>query len=180
MNRHVVDITTKASFVARKQQCGAGLMEFGVGFAVLAILIFILLQRMQFYQGQAEQAQVATVVAGVRSSLDIKLAQRYLPGKQVDPAALAEQNPFDWLDRKPANYLGEFFAPAEQGLEPGNWYFDRRGKVLVYLLNQRKTFGDAVQKRLKFKVKLFRLPTSIAKPSGAPDTGGVTFEPVTD
>jgi len=180
MNCLVVNFTTKATFVARKQQCGAGLMEFGVAAAVLAILIFILLQRVQFYQGQAEQAAVATVVADVRSSLGAKLAQRYLPGKELDMAALAEQNPFDWLARKPANYLGEFFSPDERELEPGNWYFDRRGKVLVYLLNQRKTFGDAVQKRLKFKVKLFRLPTSLAKPSGAPDTSGVTFEPVTD
>lgn len=180
MKRHVVNFTRQAIFVARKQQLGAGLMEFGVAVAVLAIMAFMLLQRMQFYQARAEQADVATVVAGVRSSLDVKLAQRYLPGKEVDMAALTEQNPFDWLARKPANYLGEFFSPVEQDLEPGNWYFDRRSKVLVYLLNQRKTFGDAVQKRLKFKVKLNRLPTSIAKPPGAPDTGGVTFEPVTD
>ena len=180
MKRHVVNFTRQATFVSRKQQLGAGLMEFGVGIAVLAILIFILLQRMQFYQAQAEQADVATVLAGVRSSLDIKLAQRYLPGKELDMAALAEQNPFDWLARKPANYLGEFFSPDERELEPGNWYFDRHGKVLVYLLNQRKTFGDAVQKRLKFKVKLLRLPTSIAKPSGAPEPSGVTFDPVTD
>jgi hypothetical protein len=180
MKRHAVNLTTKATFVARKQQCGAGLMEFAVAAAVLAILIFMLLQRMQFYQAQAEQAAVAQVVADVRSSLDARLAQRYLPGKAVDLAVLAGQNPFDWLDRKPANYLGEFFAPGERELEPGNWYFDRREKVLIYLLNNRKTFGDAVQKRLKFKVKLFRLPSLLAKPSGTPETSGVTFDQVTD
>jgi len=180
MNCLVVNFTTKASFVARKQQCGAGLMEFGVAAAILAILTFVLLQRMQFYQGQAEQAAVAAVVANVRSSLGAKLAQRYLPGRAVDMAALAQQNPFDWLQSKPANYLGEFFAPNEQELEPGNWYFDRHRKVLVYLLNQRKTFGDAVQKRLNFKVKLSCLPAPPAKPSGTPETSGVTFDQVTD
>lgn len=135
---------------------------------------------MQFYQAEAERAAVQLVVANVRSSLDVKLAQGHLPGRTVDLAALTGQNPLDWLDHKPDNYAGEYFAPTTQEVAPGNWYFDRHDKNLVYLLNNQKTFGDAVQKRLRFKVKLFRLPSSPAKPSGAPDTSGVTFDQVTE
>lgn len=170
----------KAMFVAFKQQRGAGLFEFGIAVLVVGILIFMLLQRMHFYQAEAEQAQVQMVTADIRSSLDAKLALGHLPGHWVNLDELMQQNPLDWLDKKPDNYAGEFFAPTTQDIAPGNWYFDRHDKNLVYLLNNQKTFGDAVQKRLRFKVKLIRLPSTLAKPSGTPDNGGVTFDQVTE
>ena len=169
----------RARIVALQQQCGAGLMEFGVVVAILGILMFILLQRVLFYQAQAEQVAVAQVVADVRSALHLRVAERNMAGRRLDMTVLAEQNPFSWLERKPANYAGEYYSPSPQDVAPGNWYFDRGEKVLVYLLNNEKSFGGASVKRLKFKVKLLRLPTDNAKPSGAPEIDGVAFDQVT-
>lgn len=164
----------------RWRQRGASRFEFAVTAAILAILAGVLLERVRFYQEQAELVAVRQVAANIRTALDVKVAQGRLPGHGVDLALLAGQNPIALLDRKPANYLGEYYSPDNAELPVGNWYFDRHDKTLVYLLNKRETFRNASAKLLKFKVKLFRLPTNVAKPPGASDTAGVTFEQVND
>jgi len=166
-------------FVTAKQR-GASLLEFGVAVAVVGILATILLQRLFYYQGEAERVAVEHTVANVRSALEFKVAQGKLPGGSIDLTILAEQNPLNLLKNKPANYAGEFFQPSDDDVGKGNWCFDRYDKSLIYLLNNGNSFRDAPSKRLKFKVKLFRLPYSPAKPSGAPELDGVAFEQVKD
>lgn len=164
----------------RWRQRGATRFEFAVAVAILAILAGVLLERLAFYQDRAELVAVQQVTANIRAALDVKVAQAQLPGRGVDLAQVTMQNPIALLDRKPANYLGEYFSPNNAELPSGNWYFDRRDKTLIYLLNNRESFGNAPAKLLKFKVKLLRLPTTVAKPSGASENAGVTFEQVND
>ncbi|MBA5687541.1 hypothetical protein [Rugamonas apoptosis] len=164
----------------RWRQRGVSRFEFAVAAAILAILAGVLLERVAFYQEQAELVAVQQVAANIRTALDVKVTQAQLPGRSVDLALLSEQNPIALLDRKPANYLGEYYSPDNAELPVGNWYFDRYDKTLIYLLNKRETFGNASAKLLKFKVKLFRLPISVAKPPGTSETAGVTFEQVND
>ena len=166
-------------FVTGKQR-GASLLEFGVAVAVVGILATILLQRLFYYQGEAERVSIEHTVANVRSALEFKVAEGRLPGGSIDLTILAEQNPLNLLKNKPANYAGEFFKPTDSDIGKGNWCFDRYDKSLIYLLNNGNSFRDAQSKRLKFKVKLLRLPYSPAKPSGAPELSGVAFEQVKD
>jgi general secretion pathway protein G len=172
---------SRERFVAWEQQRlqqGFKLFEFAVAVAVFAILLTVLLQRLSFYQDDAEDVAVRHVVANIRTALDIKLAEGRLPGNTVDLTILSEKNPLDLLTKKPANYLGEYSAPADKDVTPGNWYFDRQDKTLVYLLNVRSSFGSTQLKRLKFKVKLLRLPKNPAKPPGAAQPVGLAFEQV--
>jgi general secretion pathway protein G len=166
-------------FVTSKQR-GAGLLEFAVAVAVIAILILILLQRVFYYQGEAERVAIQQTVANVRTALEIKVVEGKLPGRSINLVDLAEENPLNLLKNKPVNYVGEFFQPTDVDIGKGNWCFDRRDKSLIYLLNNGNSFGDAQSKRLKFKVKLLRLPHSPAKPSGTPEPTGVAFEQVKD
>lgn len=145
---------------------------------VIGVLAVILLQRLFYYQGEAERVAVEHTVANLRTALEIKVAQGKLPGGSIDLANLAEQNPLNLLKNKPTNYAGELFQPTNDDIGKGNWCFDRHDKSLIYLLNNGNSFLDAPTKRLKFKVKLFRLPHSPAKPSGAPEFEGVAFEQV--
>ncbi|TFW22395.1 type II secretion system protein [Duganella callida] len=168
-----------AMFVTPKQH-GATLLEFSVTVAVTAILMTVLLQSMFFYQDRAEEAAVRQTIANVRSALEIKVATGKLPGRSVDLTILAEQNPLDLLKEKPANYVGALFHPGDGDIGVGNWCFDRADKTLVYLLNNRNSLVDAQTKRLKYKVKLTRLPQLSARPSGTPDAVGVAFEQVKD
>jgi type II secretory pathway pseudopilin PulG len=162
----------------RRAQNGFKLFEFAVATAIFAILVTVLLQRLWFYQGEAERVAVQQVVANIRSALEIQVARGRLPGQQLNLTILTEQNPLLWLADKPPNYAGEYFSPTDQEVAVGNWYFDRHDKMLVYLLNNRNSFGGTELKRLKFKVKLFRLPKSSAKPTGTSDPDGVAFEQV--
>jgi general secretion pathway protein G len=166
-------------FVTAKQR-GASLLEFAVAVVVVGILMGLLLQRLWYYQGEAEQAALQMTVASVRTALEIKAAQAKLPGRSTDLTFLTEENPLDLLKAKPANYAGELFSPSNEDVGAGNWCFDRTDKSLIYLLNFGNSFIDAQTKRLKFKVKLLRLPHSPAKPSGAPETVGVALEQVKD
>src|ERR1700758_2555130 len=115
-------------FVAIKQQRrqnGFKLFEFAVAAAIFAILVTVLLQRMWFYQGEAERVAVQQTVVNIRTALEIKVVQGRLPGRQVDLTMLAQQNPITWLSEKPVNYVGEYFSPTDQEVAVGNWYFDR-------------------------------------------------------
>lgn len=165
-------------FVACKQhrsQKGFKLLELAVATAIFAILVTLLLQRLWFYQEQAEQVAFKQVVANVRAALDIQLAQGHLPGHHVDLTMLSQQNPLDWLAEKPANYLGEFNGAPPVKAGGGYWYFDRNANSLIYLLKIRESFGTQQLKPLKFKVELLRLPKNPAKPHGAADVDGVAF-----
>jgi general secretion pathway protein G len=167
------------TFVTQKQR-GASLLEFALVVLIVGILTTVLLQRIWHYQGEAAEVAMRTTVANVRTALEIKVANGKLPGGTIDLTILAEQNPFDWLKDKPANYAGAYFSPSDADIGAGNWCFDRTDKSVIYLLNIRESFLDAQTKRLKFKVKLLRLPHSPAKPSGAPEPLGVAFEQVKD
>lgn len=173
------NFTFSATFVAfrqRRKQGGASLMEFAVAVSVAAILIGMLLSRLSAYQGEAERVALQYTVSGMRSALQIRQAQARLPGHALNLAQLAEQNPLELLERKPKNYLGEFYSPDVRELAPGNWYFDRDKRILVYLLNEKGVLGNSSLKLLQFKVKLTRLPPSPAKPPSAPETPGATLE----
>ena len=167
------------TFVTRKQH-GASLLEFALATTIVAVLATILLQRIYYYQGEAEAAALRMTVANLQAALEIKVAQGKLPGRTFDLTILTEQNPFDWLKSKPVNYAGEYFSPSDSDIGAGNWCFDRADKSMVYLLNIRESFLDSRKKRLRFRVKLLRLPQSPAKPSGAPEKLGVAVEQVKD
>ena len=167
------------TFVTQKQR-GASLLEFALVVVIVGILTTVLLQRISHYQSEADEAAMRLTVANLRTALEIKVAHGKLPSGMIDLTMLAEQNPFDWLKDKPANYAGQYFSPSDADIGEGNWAFDRSDKSVIYLLNFSTGFLDAPTKRLKFKVKLLRLPHSPAKPSGAPEPLGVAFEQVRD
>lgn len=172
-------LTLLPTFVTQKQH-GASLLEFALVVVIVGILTTVLLQRIRHYQDEADAVAVRMTVANLRTALEIKVAHGKLPGGTIDLTILTEQNPFDWLKDKPANYVGEYFSPSDADIGEGNWCFDRTDKSVIYLLNLRSGFLDASTKRLKYKVKLLRLPHRPAKPSGAPEPIGVAFEQVKD
>ena len=137
---------------------GFTLFEFAIGVSVMAVLVTVLLQRVQFYQQQGERLAMEQVVVALRASLVAKVASLYVNNKSDEIARLAEQNPMSWLERKPKNYLGEFYAPSVKDIAAGNWYFDRASKNLVYLLEDGNYFPADKVRTVKFKVRLGRLP----------------------
>ncbi len=150
------------------RQRGFTLFELAVAASVLAVLVAVLANRVLFYQEQAEIVAAEQLIGTLRSALQFKNAQLLITRRADALSALAEESPIGWLSEKPANYLGEYYAPDLEKMPRGNWYFDRADKTLVYVLGDSPSFAARPPNLLKFKVKLARLPTAPAKPSGSP------------
>ena len=97
------------------------------------------LERVSYYQEYAEKMEMELTVRNIRTGLRYKIADLIMNNRLPEMATLADENPIDWLEQKPANYRGEFDgAPAEAS--SGSWYFDRRNRQLVYTINHRRHF----------------------------------------
>jgi general secretion pathway protein G len=154
-----------------KNCCGFTLLEFAVAAGLLGLLAAALLSRVLFYHAEAERVAAEQLVGTLRSALQVRAAQASAaPGGQ-GLGRLADENPIGWLSEKPANYLGEYYAPPLEELPSGNWFYDRRDRSLVYLPAAYKSFSFQTSKFLKFKVKLFRLPTPRGGGLGNPNQG---------
>ena len=142
---------------------GFSVLELAVAVTVIGILTFILLRRVVFYQEQAERVAAEQVVDTLRSALRLQVAHLVLNGSEHDVAGLADQNPMDWLEKKPANYRGEFYSPGANLLVPGTWYFDRTDRKLTYLFHHPELISNNAQKQLNFQVKLVTIEFSAAR-----------------
>ena len=146
--------------------CRAGrgftLFELAVVVAVIGVLMVVLLSRLAFYRDQAERLAYEQTMTALRTEVQLQTYALMIAGRTKDIAALAGQNPMNWLAQKPANYLGEFDAPDVKKLASGNWFFDRSDGILVYLLNQRTIFDREDSELPKFKVSLTKGSESVA------------------
>jgi general secretion pathway protein G len=94
---------------------------------------------------------------------------------------LVQDNPMNWMQKKPANYAGEFYEPTPLTVSPGNWVFDLKSRDLIYVLNNTNYFkpGSDGKKWIRFRVAInqeaSRLPSLQNAP---PELTGILFEPV--
>ncbi len=176
-------LSRKSNIVAlaqRRWQHGAGYFEFAVVAIIFAVLCGVLLQKLNFYQLEAERLAVQQVVTSLRAALASRAASLYLKGNEAEMLSLARQNPMDLLERRPQNYAGEISGQDTRAMEAGQWYFDRSTATLSYVLNKRSFFGESGAKRLNFKVKFAQHPSNITNIHEGPGPGGVTLEQIDD
>ncbi|MEW6687728.1 MAG: prepilin-type N-terminal cleavage/methylation domain-containing protein [Pseudomonadota bacterium] len=126
---------------------GFSLFELAVALALIAILAALLLERMTYYQEQAEKVNMEQVAMDIRSSVNLRVAELVLENRFAELDALAQQNPLDLLHRKPQNYLGVLSDPAPEAVAPGNWYFDKQTKEVVYCADLGRFFAPDTQGR---------------------------------
>jgi len=141
-----------------RMRAGFTLLEFAVTLLVAAAVSAFLLNRFDFYREQAEMAATRQLVGALRTALQVRSAQLQAQGQHDALRTLAQDNPMNWLDRKPDNYLGEFEALNPQKIGRSGWVFDARDKSLVYLLPNAETFSFGTARLLRFKVEFSRAP----------------------
>jgi type II secretory pathway pseudopilin PulG len=142
---------------AREHGRGYTLIELAVCVGVLAALVGMLLLRTQSYAAQAERIAVDQTVASLRTALRLRVADAGRPDRPYRPERLVNENPFDWLDHKPDNYLGEYYSVETEKIPVGNWVFDRRDKTVAYLPKTAGFSYTNATKFLKFKVESAQL-----------------------
>ncbi len=140
----------------RQRVQGFTLLELVVVIVIISTLTAVLLDRILFYQEAAERAAMEQMAGTLRSALHLQIADRLIKGKTRDLPLLAEDNPMDWLAEQPTNYVGVRFNPKPGAVPKGDWYFDLKGKELVYIVARGSHFmpDKAGHKEVRYKVRL--------------------------
>ena len=142
--------------MSKYRQEGFTLIELVVVISIVVILIGALLNRVWYYQEQAEKTAMEQVVGSLQSALTMEYGSLMARGKASMVSELLVENPMDWLQRKPENYSGEFYAPTPRSVAPGHWVFDLRSRELIYVVNRGEHFtpGPDGYKWVRYHVSL--------------------------
>ncbi|WP_426211863.1 type II secretion system protein [Massilia sp. TWP1-3-3] len=157
---------------------GFSLFELAVTVAIIGVLAGVLLSRIQLYQEEADRVAMESVVGVLRSALSMKAGQLVAQGKQDQLSKLTSINPMDLLAQKPANYLGEFNTPQKEKISRGNWYFNRKKLLLVYIARTGATFQVSDPRQFEFKIDVLRDLDGANGPKPAETSNSTTIEGV--
>jgi len=118
---------------------GYSFVELAVAVAIICVCCAVLLHRLQYLQEYAEMTAMQLTVANVRTGLRYKTGDLLIRDKVSEIPTLADENPVNWLENPPQNYLGEFDRRPDTDMR-GKWYFDKTRHELVYTINNRRHF----------------------------------------
>ena len=172
---------TRSSILDPRSSKGFTLIELVVVIIIIVVMIGIFLDRMQFYQEQAEKTVMETVAGAIQSALILQYGEIMTRGKPTDTAALAQDNPMNWLQKRPSNYSGEFYDPTPLAVAAGNWVFDLKSRELIYVLRNTNYFkpGKDGRKWIRFHVAVSYEASRLPSLQGAPpELTGILFKPV--
>ncbi|MDZ4201701.1 MAG: prepilin-type N-terminal cleavage/methylation domain-containing protein [Gallionella sp.] len=162
-------------------QRGFTLIELIIVILIMVVMMGLFMERVSYYQERAEKSAMETVAGTIQSALSMQYGQIMTRGKPSDIAALAQDNPMNWLQKKPQNYAGEFYDPAPSSVAEGSWAYDLKTGDLVYFPRNSEALksGSDGRKWIRFRVAVqqdaSRLPSQQDAP---PQLTGLLFEPV--
>jgi prepilin-type N-terminal cleavage/methylation domain-containing protein len=160
---------------------GFTLLELIVVITIIVLLMGLLIDRALYYTEQAEKTAMEGVAGTIQSALTMQYGQILTRGQTSDVAALALDNPMNWLQKRPRNYSGEFYDPTPLAVASGNWMFDLKSRDLIYVLHNANYFkaGRDGKKWIRFHVAVkyerSRLPSL---QNARRELTGLLFEPV--
>jgi type II secretory pathway pseudopilin PulG len=132
---------------------GFSLFELMVVLIVISLMGLVLLDRLLYYQEQAEKTAMEQTVTILRVALHMREGELMARGLDAQVTQLAMENPMSWLSPKPANYAGEINGTSAN-IPASSWYYDRRDQVLVYKVKHRRHLaeGGADKGEIRFRI----------------------------
>lgn len=132
------------------------MLELLLAVVMMSVLLGVAIDRLIFLQIRAERIAMEQMVGIMRSGLYIRVAELLARNELAQIPALADSNPVERLAQPPPNYRGELFGPDPASIERGNWYFDSRDRLLVYVVDNVDAFDTALPPppRARFRVVL--------------------------
>jgi general secretion pathway protein G len=156
------------------RQRGFSFVELAVSVIVALILLGIFLNRVQYYQEQAEKTAMEGVAISLGGALTLQYGQLMARGAAGD--ALKSANPMTWLVAPPKNYSGEFFDPVAGRIEAGNWFFDLKSRELIYIVSSHAHLK--ADKAGQFLIRFHVVGNGALSSIPVSDVSGLRFEPV--
>lgn len=153
-----------------QRQRGFSLFELVFAIAIVGVFGGVLLQRMLYLQEFAEMTAMELTVANVRTGLRYITGDLLMRDKVSKIATLADENPVNWLQDHPENYLGEFDLKPDTDVR-GKWYFDKTRHELVYTINNRRHFLPASDQDYALRWHAVRLRAKEENISGSKSNG---------
>ena len=149
-------VTLRAGTGRVRAQAGFTLFELIVVICIVATMAGILLNRLRVYEEAAEKAAMQQTAAAIKSALQMRVAAYLINGRDADIEHLRSENPVNWLQERPQNYAGEFYAEAYARVAPGSWYFDLSHREMIYVINLGHYFkrGADGRKWVRYRVKI--------------------------
>lgn len=131
----------RAAPAAHRRARGFSLLELIVVACLVGIFATVALDRLLRYLEIAEKTAMEAQLGALRSALAMQAADRITRSGLGAVAALAKENPVDWLATPPQGYLGALHSPPVADVPKGSWYFDLGDGVLVYRPQQTRFFA---------------------------------------
>jgi general secretion pathway protein G len=133
---------------------GVTLLEVAVMFAVIGVLGFFLLEGAAYMQEVSEKTAEEQQAAAFEQGVQLEAASRMAGGRENEIPLLARDNPVQWLESKPQNYLGEFGDGPPKGVKRGTWYYDASRRHLVYLVNRGEHFRPGAGGEMEIRLRV--------------------------
>ncbi len=152
--------------LCRNRDSGFSLIELAVAIALLAGLLYFLLDRVLYMQEMAEKTEVEETVRSMNYALRLEASSRLVRGSAINQSSLTNENPIKWLSSQPRNYMGEL-TDAPSGAKPSYWYFHLGERALIYIPNRASHLAvkEGKLKELRFDVMV---PIGTAYPQLVP------------
>ena len=149
-------LTLRAGRGRAGRQAGFTLFELIVVVCIVALMAAVLLNRLRVYEEAAEKAAMQQTAGAIKSALQMRVASYMINGRDKEIEGLRNENPVSWLQEKPADYAGEFYADAYARVRPGSWYFDLTRRELIYVINLGANFksGPDGRKWVRYRVRI--------------------------
>ncbi|MFA6986497.1 MAG: prepilin-type N-terminal cleavage/methylation domain-containing protein [Arenimonas sp.] len=182
MNTAVGDASGHRLRVERRSrgQRGYSLFELVCVILVVSVLGLVLLDRALRYQAMAEKTAMELTIMNMRSGLRLRVAELMMADRTNELGGLVQDNPIRWLEKPPANYLGEIHNPQRARLPVDTWHFDPDRRELVYLLRRNRFFGDEPAEETAVVLKVTAVQRAPAiEGSSAQKTEGLALVRVT-
>lgn len=132
------------------------MIELVIVIVIVSLLAVLAISRLMALRVDAERAAMEAVLGTLRSAIGIKVAESIVKQDIAALRGLEGSNPMERLAETPSNYLGQLESPDPATLESGSWYFDRGGRVLVYLPQHASHFAGGMPSppRARFAIRL--------------------------
>jgi hypothetical protein len=118
------------------------LVEWGLVALLISVLALSFLHQVRAVQRQAEFARIKTTLGALRTAFVMRHLRAQLPGQNTSDALLP-RNPFELLDKLPANYWGVVRAMDIAKLPSGGWVFEPVCGCVGYLPSDTAEFDSA-------------------------------------